>query len=115
MTIPVLTESRVEIHGDGATERVDLPFAFYDETNLEVIHTAVDGIPPKSYVAFVSLTYNIGIGAFCRSTARKRLDAGNLEGACDAATWYNRAGGRKIPGLVNRRAAEHRLCLEGAR
>lgn len=74
-----------------------------------------DGIPAKTYVAFVSLTYNIGVGAFCRSTARKRLNAGDLKGACDAATWFNRAGGRKIRGLVNRRAAEHRLCLEAVR
>ncbi|MBO6858491.1 lysozyme [Roseibium sp.] len=74
-----------------------------------------DGIPERSYVAFVSLTYNIGVGAFCKSTARKRLDAGNLRGACDAATWYNRAGGRKIPGLVKRRSAEHKLCLEGVK
>lgn len=73
-----------------------------------------DAIPGKSYIAFVSLTYNVGVGAFCKSTARKRLNAGNVKGACDAATWFNKAGGRKIPGLVNRRAAEHALCLEGA-
>jgi len=74
-----------------------------------------DAIPAKSYVAFVSLTYNIGVGAFCRSTARKRLDRRDVRGACDAATWFNKAGGRKIRGLVNRRAAEHKLCLEGLR
>ena len=72
-----------------------------------------DDIPVPSYVAFVSLTYNIGVGAFCRSTARKRLDVGDLKGACDAGAWFNRAGGRVISGLVNRRSAEHRLCLEG--
>jgi lysozyme len=72
-----------------------------------------DAIPGKSYVAFVSLTYNIGVGGFCRSTARKRLDRGDVKGACDAATWFKKAGGRTIRGLVNRRAAEHRLCLEG--
>lgn len=72
-----------------------------------------DAIPARSYVAFVSLTYNIGVGAFCRSTARKRIDRGDIRGACDAATWFNKAGGRTIKGLVNRRAAEHRLCLEG--
>jgi lysozyme len=70
-------------------------------------------IPGKSYVAFVSLTYNIGVGAFCRSTARKRLNRGDIRGACNAAKWFNKAGGRTIKGLVNRRAAEHRLCLEG--
>jgi lysozyme len=72
-----------------------------------------DAIPGKSYVAFVSLTYNIGVAGFCRSTARKRLDREDVKGACDAATWFKKAGGRTIRGLVNRRAAEHRLCLEG--
>lgn len=72
-----------------------------------------DAIPAKSYVAFVSLTYNIGVGAFCRSTARRRLNRGDVRGACEAATWFNRAGGRRLRGLVNRRKAEHRLCLEG--
>ncbi|MCX2721847.1 lysozyme [Roseibium salinum] len=73
-----------------------------------------DVIPTRSYVAFVSLTYNIGVGAFCRSTARKRLDRGDLRGACDAARWFDKAGGRTSQGLVNRRSAEHKLCLEGA-
>ncbi|KZM47440.1 lysozyme [Labrenzia sp. OB1] len=74
-----------------------------------------DSIPDRSYVAFVSLTYNIGVRAFCQSTAVRRLNRGDVEGACDAATWFNKAGGRKIVGLVNRRAAEHELCREGAR
>lgn len=85
------------------------------ERGMRACLKSPDRIPEPSYIAFVSLTYNIGVGAFCRSTARKRLDAGNLKGACDAATWFNRAGGRKIPGLVNRRAAEHDLCLKGVR
>ncbi len=72
-----------------------------------------DVIPARSYVAFVSLAYNIGVGAFCRSTARRRLNRGDVRGACDAAAWFNKAGGRTIRGLINRRAAEHRLCLEG--
>jgi lysozyme len=72
-----------------------------------------DAIPARSYVSFVSLTYNVGVGAFCRSTAAKRLNAGDVRGACDAATWFNRAGGKVWPGLVNRRTAEHDLCLSG--
>ena len=83
------------------------------EAGMRKCLKAPDAIPAKSYVAFVSLTYNIGVGAFCKSTARKRLDAGDVRGACDAATWYTRAGGRKITGLVNRRSAEHELCLQG--
>ncbi len=74
---------------------------------------APDRIPRKSYIAFVSLTYNIGVSAFCRSTAARRLNAGDVRRACEAATWFNKAGARRLKGLVNRRAAEHDLCLEG--
>ena len=83
------------------------------EAGMRKCLKAPDAIPAKSYVAFVSLTYNIGVGAFCRSTAARRLNAGDVRGACDAATWFKKAGGRTIPGLVNRRSAEHALCLEG--
>ncbi len=84
------------------------------EAGMRACLTSPDAIPDRSYVAFVSLTYNIGVGAFCNSTAAKRLNAGDLKGACEAGTWYTKAGGRTITGLVNRRSAEHELCLEGA-
>lgn len=85
------------------------------EAGMRKCLKAPDRIPDKSYVAFVSLTYNIGVGAFCRSTAARRLNAGDIRGACEAAAWFNKAGGRKVKGLVNRRAAERELCLEGLR
>ena len=74
-----------------------------------------DDIPIRSYVAFVSLTYNIGVNAFCNSTARKRLDAGDLRGACNAMMSWNKGGRplRVIRGLTIRREAERKLCLEG--
>ena len=34
--------------------------------------------------ALVSFVYNVGIGAFTRSTARRRLNKGDREGAADA-------------------------------
>jgi hypothetical protein len=43
MTIAALSEGRVQILGDGVTDRVDLPFQFVDQTNLEVVHTDLDG------------------------------------------------------------------------
>lgn len=76
-----------------------------------------DAIPTESYVAFVSLTYNIGVGAFCGSTARKRLDANDLVGACNAILAWNKGGRplKEIRGLTIRRQAERDLCLKGAR
>lgn len=63
--------------------------------------------------AFTSVAYNAGPGAIGKSTATRRLNAGEIEGACNALTWWNKAGGRVIRGLVNRRAEEQALCLEG--
>ena len=74
-----------------------------------------DAIPRKSYVSFVSWTYNVGVGAACRSTLVKKANAGDIEGACNELPRWNRAGGRVIKGLVNRRADEQRLCLEGVK
>lgn len=64
-------------------------------------------------VAFTSGAYNFGSGAFCKSSMVRRLKAGDLRGACDALLLYNRAGGRVVRGLANRRQAERKLCLEG--
>lgn len=43
MTIAALSEGRVQIEGDGMADRVDLPFQFIDQNNLEVIHRDLDG------------------------------------------------------------------------
>lgn len=75
--------------------------------------------PVPTLAAFISLGYNIGEAAACRSSAAKRLWRGDLTGACEALTWWNKAKNpltRKLEvsrGLSNRRADEQRLCLRG--
>ncbi|WP_339112890.1 lysozyme [Thioclava sp. GXIMD2076] len=64
--------------------------------------------------AWSSFAINVGISSAGRSTATRRLNAGNVTGACEALTWWNKAGGRVILGLVNRRSAERGLCLSAA-
>lgn len=63
--------------------------------------------------AAVSGAYNYGVGLYCSSTARKRLNAGDYAGGCVALTWFNKAGGRVNRGLVNRRERERKVCLGG--
>lgn len=63
------------------------------------------------YDALVSFAYNIGPGAFCGSTLVRKLNAGDYAGACDEMPRWVFAGGRKVQGLVNRRAAERAQCL----
>ncbi|MGD9878903.1 MAG: lysozyme [Reyranella sp.] len=70
-------------------------------------------VPDKTYIALLSFTYNVGVGAFCRSTLLRKLNAGDLVGACNELPRWNRAGGRVLNGLTIRRMAEKELCLEG--
>ena len=62
--------------------------------------------------AAVSLAYNVGIKAFCGSTVVKRFNAGDKQGACDAFLMWNKAGGKVVQGLVNRRQKEREMCLK---
>lgn len=71
------------------------------------------GDRPYELAAAISLGYNIGTGAYCRSTAARRFNARNWRGGCDAILMWNKAGGRFVQGLANRRADERRLCLRG--
>jgi len=82
------------------------------------------GHDPQTLAA-VSLTYNIGPGPSdlsrcgqpgvrggyrCSSIARN-FSAGRWVSACNAFLLYNRAGGKPVPGLTNRRNAERKICL----
>ena len=70
-------------------------------------------ISDNERVAYLSGAYNFGSGAFCKSSMVRLLKAGDRVGACHALRLYNRAGGRVVKGLDNRRRAEEKLCLEG--
>lgn len=72
-----------------------------------------DRLTDGQYVAFLSLTFNIGVGAFCRSTAARMLNEGNTAGACAQISRWDKAAGIRLPGLVKRRAEERRICEVG--
>lgn len=61
--------------------------------------------------AYLSFTYNVGIGNFRSSTLLKKLNAGDYSGACAQLKRWVYAGGKKVKGLVNRREAEYRMCI----
>lgn len=65
----------------------------------------------NQFDALVSLTYNIGTGAFEKSTLLKKLNAGDYQGAADQFTVWNKGGGKVLQGLVNRRAKEKEVFL----
>ncbi|MFK7073950.1 lysozyme, partial [Acinetobacter baumannii] len=66
----------------------------------------------NQFDALVSLTYNIGSGAFNNSTLLKKLNKRDYQGAADQFLVWNKAGGKVMKGLVRRREAERALFLK---
>ena len=58
-----------------------------------------------------SFAFNVGTGNLQRSTLRMKLNRGKYEDAADELPKWRRGGGRILPGLVRRRAAERELFL----
>ena len=65
----------------------------------------------NEYAACVSLSFNIGLGAFATSTVLKRHKLGNKVGAANAFLMWVKAKGQTLKGLVRRREAERALYL----
>jgi lysozyme len=63
------------------------------------------------YDSYLSLAYNIGPTAFCNSTLVRKLNASDYAGACKEILRWDRAGGKVVRGLTNRREAEYRQCI----
>lgn len=64
-------------------------------------------------VAFLSFAFNVGNGAFCGSTLARKANAGDMPGACAELSRWTYAGGKQLPGLIERRATERQLCEAG--
>ena len=68
-------------------------------------------INDNEFGAFLSLSYNIGPGAFAKSSALRKFNAGDKAGAADAILLWNKAGGKVLAGLKRRREAERELFM----
>lgn len=66
----------------------------------------------NQFDALVSLAYNIGSTAFKNSTLVRQLNEGNYKVAANQFNVWVNAGGKRMQGLVNRRAAERTLFLK---
>lgn len=85
------------------------------ETGMRACLKQPDAVPIKPYIAFLSLTYNIGVGGFCKSSVAAYANVGDYRKACNRIPAFNKAGGRVIRGLVVRRTDEQKYCLEGVK
>ncbi|TIN20204.1 MAG: lysozyme [Mesorhizobium sp.] len=71
-------------------------------------------LPATRDAAYTSLAYNVGPAEAGKSTATRRLNAGDVAGGCQALTWFDRAGRRVLRGLFERRKREKALCMISA-
>lgn len=77
------------------------------------IHKCVNvPLSQGEYDAYTSLAYNIGPSAFCSSTLVKKLNGRDYEGACKEIKRWIYVKGRPVQGLINRREAEYKKCME---
>lgn len=99
--------------GDTITPEKAIERTYRDIRNTEsAIHKCVHvPLSASEYDAFTSLAYNIGSSAFCSSTLVKKLNAGDYEGACAEIKRWVYVKGQIVPGLVNRREKEYRMCM----
>ena len=63
----------------------------------------------NQFSAMVSLAFNIGLGAFAKSSVLRFHQAGDYGAAANAFRLWNKGGGRVLPGLVKRREREANL------
>jgi lysozyme len=64
------------------------------------------GISQNQFDALVSFAFNVGLGAFERSTLLRKLNAGRYGDVPAELMKWTKGGGRELPGLVNRRRDE---------
>lgn len=78
------------------------------------IHKMLPNVPLRQceFDCLVSFAFNLGLGAFQRSTLRQALLRGNKKAAMESLVKYCRAGGKILRGLQIRRLDE-RALFEG--
>lgn len=92
-----------------ANQLFDLIVAdFEKQVKMILGDTLVATLPKEAIDALISIAYNIGVGAFAKSTLLKRVkaDKNNLGGIEDAFLMWVKSGGKVLNGLQRRRAAE---------
>lgn len=67
----------------------------------------------EEFDALVDFVFNLGAGAFAKSTLLRVLNAGDFAAAAAQFAVWDRAGGEVVAGLLRRRQAETALFNEG--
>lgn len=91
-------------------ECADMLRARLAEFDAEIGQCITGDVPAHVRAAILSWAYNVGSEAACSSTLMRRLNDGDIGGACAELDRWVMAGGKRVQGLANRRKAERELC-----
>ena len=101
--------------GDVITQaQADAMFTVIANRFADQIRPMVGEATPQQFGAMVCLAYNIGVGAFARSSVLRLHKAGDWKGAARAFGLWDKQAGKVLPGLVRRRAMEAAMYLSAA-
>lgn len=87
---------------------------------IELHHTYLPGVVRNCPIlltdarkcnAIVDFAYNLGVGRLQTSTLKRKINAGDWEGAQEQLMLWTKGGGKVLPGLLKRRLAEKNLLL----
>jgi lysozyme len=109
----VFPEGHKVLRGDRIIKKSAEEFLRHDLIQFETQVNRLVQVPltQNQFDALVSFTYNLGGGALERSTLLKKLNDGNYSGAAKEFMRWNKAGGKVLKGLTNRRKREMELFL----
>jgi len=75
------------------------------------VNSMVKSCTQGEFDALVSFVYNLGLKSLKTSTLLRKFNDGDIYGAANEFTKWNRAGGKEVSGLTRRRLAERALFL----
>lgn len=119
--VPYVCPAGVWTVGWGATGRGVVPGVPWTQAQADArleqdarafaaaVRQASPTLDGAAWCAIADFAFNLGAGAYRGSTLRRRVDAGDWQGAREQLARWVWGGGKRLPGLVRRRAAEAAL------
>ncbi|HLA33660.1 MAG TPA: lysozyme [Rhodocyclaceae bacterium] len=87
----------------------------YLHADADIANRAAGNLSPALWLddarraAIADFVFNLGASRYKASTLRRRIDSGDWDGAAEELAKWVWGGGRRLPGLIARRADEARL------
>lgn len=106
--MPIVKQG-MRITAEESDEILSRDLATFEKGVLDAVKAP---LTQNQFDALVSLAFNIGVGAFKKSTLVKRLNERNYAAAAERFLDWNKAGGRVLKGLTTRRYSERAQFLK---